>query len=336
MDEENVPAEGKRVKTQPIPKVTEINVNGSLLPEGFEPQQVIAIIPAYNEERFIGSVVLKTLPYAREVIVVDDGSTDGTGKLAALAGALVMRHETNQGKGRAINTGLEAAVQYQPGAVVMLDADGQHCIEDLPRVAAPVLQGEADLVIGSRYLQNSSKVPRSRIWGHWFFNRLTGWASGADSTDSQSGFRAFSPTALECLHFRSQGFSVESEMQFLAHEHGLRLREVEITIRYDDKPKRPVLAHGLSVLNGILYLVGQYRPLLYLGVPGSLLLLSGVLLGIRVVNRFNQIGQLATGTALVGVMFAIFGLLLLSTGFMLHSIRGLLKNLLRPNEHPKA
>jgi hypothetical protein len=105
----------------------------------------------------------------------------------------------------------------------------------------PVLRGEADLVIGSRYLEHTCQVPRHRVLGHRFFNWLTRASSGVNATDSQSGFRAFSPQALSCAKFHSQGFSVESEMQFIAGRQALRVTEVPITIRYQDKAKRLVV-----------------------------------------------------------------------------------------------
>jgi glycosyltransferase involved in cell wall biosynthesis len=290
--------------------------------------KIVALIPAYNEERFIGSVVLKARRYAQTVIVVDDGSTDATAQVAAAAGAVVFEHAANQGKGVALNTGLHLARDHAPDAVVMLDADGQHLPEELALVVAPVLEGRADLVIGSRYLERSSQVPRHRVWGHWFFNTLTRLASGTASTDSQSGYRAFSPAALETVSFSSNGFSVESEMQFIAHENCLRLVEVPITIQYTDKPKRPVLEHGLRVLNGVLRLTGQYRPLLFFGVPGLVLFFTGLGWGVVVVDRYSRYHQLAVGYALICVLMSVVGLIMSSTAITLHSIRGLLLDLL--------
>ena len=193
----------------------------------------------------------------------------------------------------------------------------------------PVLAGEADLVVGSRYLENSSDVPAHRVWGHRAFNVITAAASGVLTTDSQSGYRALSSRALGITRFSSRGFSVESEMQFLAHEHNLRVKEVPITIRYVDKPKRPVMSQGVSVLSGILRLMGQMRPLLFFGVPGFALLLFGLLAGVRVVDIFTSTRQLATGTAMISILLSLIGLMMLSTGFTLHSIRGLLSEMLR-------
>jgi glycosyltransferase involved in cell wall biosynthesis len=287
-------------------------------------EKVVIIIPAYNEERFIGSVVLKARHHARIVIVIDDGSTDSTAAIAAEAGALVVRHSINQGKGVAISSGFKQARQYDPEVVVMLDADGQHLPEEIEKVTEPILSGQADIVIGSRYLENTSIVPRHRILGHWVFNWLTRLSSGVLATDSQSGYRAFSRAAVDKIDFHSTGFAVESEMQFIAREFGLRVVEVPITIRYTDKAKRPVIAHGLIVLNGILRLMGQYRPLLFFGAPGTVMLVAGIIMGVVVVDIYARIQILAVGYVMISVLLSIVGMLLLSTGITLHSIRGLL------------
>lgn len=285
---------------------------------------IIAVIPAFNEERLIGSVVLKTRRYVSKVIVIDDGSSDDTARVAQEAGATVIRLSVNKGKGEALATGLKRARQENPAVVVVLDGDGQHDPGEINRLVEPILAGQADIVLGSRYLNHASKVPRHRVLGHWFFNRFTSTLSGVRATDSQSGFRAFSPRALEVFTLRSSGFSVESEMQFIIHDQHLKLMEAPITIRYDDKPKRPVIQHGWNVLNGILRLVGQYRPLLFLGVPGVISLVSGLLWGIWVVNIYRQSQELAVGYAMVSVLLVIVGLVGLSTGITLHSIRALL------------
>jgi glycosyltransferase involved in cell wall biosynthesis len=175
-----------------------------LLSEDLTKPRIVVVIPAYNEERFIASVVLKARRYAHQVIVVDDGSRDETARLALEAGAKVVNHTHNQGKGTALHSGFTAAQAENPEVIVMLDADGQHCPEELGRVISPILAGEADIVVGSRYIQQTSNIPLHRVWGHHIFNLLTGAASGTHSSDSQSGFRAFSPSALGVFAFCSQ------------------------------------------------------------------------------------------------------------------------------------
>jgi glycosyltransferase involved in cell wall biosynthesis len=267
------------------------------------------------------------------VIVVDDGSTDNTSTIAEAAGALVLRHIKNMGKGEALNTGIIEARMMNPDAVVVIDGDGQHLAGELPRLVYPILEDEADIVVGSRYLEKTSDVPNHRVLGHRFFNRLTGMASRINVSDSQSGYRAFSPKAFKTDLFQSAGFSVESEMQFIAHEHNLRVVEVPITIRYTDKPKRPVIQQGVIVLNGILHLIGQYRPLLFFGLPGLIIILTGFGLGFLVINIYGRTKVLAVGYAMISVLLTVSGMVLFSTGIILHSIRGLLFEMLREKGH---
>ena len=302
-------------------------------PVDFNANLVVVVIPAFNEERFIASVVLKILRFPVKVIVVDDGSSDDTSGIAQAAGATVVRHPVNRGKGQALNTGFTAGRSLNPAAIVVIDADGQHLPEQLVDVVRPVLNGEADIVVGSRYLQPRRGVPAHRVMGHWFFNQTTHMLSGVKVTDSQSGYRAFSPKAYNADLFHSSDFSVESEMQFQAHQYGLRVKEVPITIRYTDKPKRSVWQQGLVVLNGVLRLAGQYRPLMFFGGTGLLVMLAGLGLGVVVVNIYSQVKQLAVGYAILSVLLTIIGMLGLATGIILHSIRGLLSEML--NAHFK-
>lgn len=294
---------------------------------------VIAIIPAFNEARYIGSVVLKTRDFADAVIVVDDGSADGTAEIAERAGARVIRHGRNRGKGMSLNTAFELIrKEYRPLAIVTLDADWQHSPEDIPRVVAPILNQEADLVIGSRYLQKTSDVPFQRVVGHWGFNMLVNTVSGTRITDSQSGFRAFSPRTLDGITFRSSSFSVESEMQFWAADNDLRVTEVPITIRYIDAPKRSVIRHGFNVLNGILRLVAQLRPLLFFSLPGVVLLTIGVMLGLAVTYHYTETLELAVGTALFSLLLCFVGTMSLFTGIILNTVRTTMLEFVRPAE----
>jgi glycosyltransferase involved in cell wall biosynthesis len=293
---------------------------------------VVAVVPAYNEERFIGSVVLKAALHAQTVIVIDDGSTDATADIALAAGAMVIRHSVNQGKGAALNTGFQQAQLLNPDVVVTLDADGQHVPEEIELVVSPVLSGNSDIVVGSRYLEPHSDVPQHRVWGHRFFNTVTRGVSGLDVTDSQSGFRAFSPKALTSLSFSSNSFSVESEMQLLAREHKLIVSEVSITIHYLDAPKRSVIAQGLSVLHGIMRLTGQYRPLFFFGVPGLVLLFIGVAAGLWVIDIYRSSHTLPIGYTVLSGMLTTVALLTLYTGVILHSVRGLLMSIVHPRK----
>lgn len=282
---------------------------------------IVALIPAFDEDRFIASVVLKARRFVDQVVVVDDGSHDDTALLAEQAGATVIRQPHNQGKAAALNVGFEAARKLKAHVVVLLDGDGQHDPNDIPALIAPIAEGQADIVVGSRFLGVASNTPQWRVMGQHALNLATNVASGISLTDSQNGFRALSGRALEHLIFRTRGFSVESEMQFLIAEHDLTVHEVPVVVNYDEKPKRNPVTHGLQVLNGILRMIGQNRPLFFFGTPGVLLVAAGSLWMIVVVDRFNQYGRLAVGHALLAVLVIIIGVLALFTAIILHTIR---------------
>ncbi len=285
----------------------------------------IAVIAAFNEDRFIGSVVLKTRRYVDHVIVVDDGSQDQTATVAAEAGAIVLRHDHNQGKAQAVNTGLRKAREMNAALVILIDADGQHDPAEIPALIAPIEAGAADMVVGSRFLGVRNRIPRWRILGQHALTLVTNMASGVTITDSQSGFRALSQRAINTMTFRPEGgFSLESEMQFLAQQHHLTICEVPVSVTYAERPKRNPLGHGLQVLNGIVVLVSQHRPLIFFGVPGILILLAGILLGVIVVQRYNAYQTLAVGTALISLLLSLIGIQTLFTGIILHSLRALL------------
>jgi glycosyltransferase involved in cell wall biosynthesis len=285
----------------------------------------IAVIAAYNEDRFIGSVVLKTRHYVDLVIVVDDGSTDQTARIAEEAGAVVILHDANRGKAQAVNTGLNRAREMNAMLVVLIDADGQHDPNEIPVLIAPVESQQADLVVGSRFIGVRSEIPRWRVFGQHALTKATNLASGVALTDSQSGFRALSRKAIDSMTFRPDGgFSMESEMQFLVQQHRLAVQEVPVRMTYEEGPKRNPFSHGLQVLNGIITLVSQHRPLFFFGVPGLLILLVGLGLGLLVVERYNDYQNLAIGYALISILLDLIGIQTLFTGIVLHSIRAFL------------
>lgn len=286
---------------------------------------IIAAIPCFNEELFIGSVVLKTKEHVDQVIVIDDGSIDKTALVAEKAGARVIKHGSNRGKGAAVSTAFEHAAEIGCRALVLLDGDGQHEPAYIPSLVKPVLDGEADIVVGSRFLEIKSSVPGYRILGHRLLTFLTNLGSRVKLTDSQSGFRAFSPRAIEALSFAEEGLSVESEMQFLANEADLRVMEVPVSIGYHGAAKRSPVAHGMGVLNSIMGLISRRIPLFFFGVPGLVMLAFGLREGWRVVEGYNTYGDFWLGPAMLAVLLCIVGTLSVFTGLILHTIRSFFK-----------
>ena len=281
---------------------------------------IVVVIPAFDEERFIASVVLQTRPFAEHVIVVDDGSMDRTAELAEAAGALVVRQPENLGKAAALNAGFALAEVLEPGVVVCLDGDAQHEPAEIPLLVQPILEGAADVVIGSRFLDTKSDIPTWRQVGQHTLTAMTNGMSGTKLSDSQSGYRAFSPTAVSALDFASHGLSVESEMQFLFEPAGLRVVEVPISVRYQDGNKRNPFVHGLQVIDAMVSLVARRRPLLFFSLPGTLLAIAGVLIGLNVTLTMSDTGTLLIGSTVLSALLLMLGMLLGVTGIILHSV----------------
>ena len=191
----------------------------------------IAIIPAYNEELAISAIIKMSLKFVDYVLVVDDGSTDRTSQIAKDAGARVIKHYNNLGKGVSLKDAFAEVRGYD--IVVTIDGDGQHNPNEMPELMRPIREGRADLVNGSRYLKGSDAAPAYRRAGLKVLDIATNITSGTHVTDSQSGFRAFSGKTIQCFRFRDTGFGIESEMLADAAENNLRILEVPITVRYD-------------------------------------------------------------------------------------------------------
>lgn len=218
---------------------------------------IIVAIPAYNEEENILGVVSKASLHVNQVIVIDDGSTDKSAELAKKGGAVVLAHDINKGKGIALNTALEYVKKSNADILVFLDGDGQHNPEEIPIIIEQVLNGHADLVIGSRFLA-SNYIPKYRLIGQKILNMFTNFGCGIKVSDSQSGFRALSRKAIDCFSFTERGLAVESEMQFLAAKYKLNIKEVPITTNYNNELKRSPVIHGFSVLFRVLGLIKKY------------------------------------------------------------------------------
>ena len=211
--------------------------------------RTIVLIPAFNEQAAIEWVVKKSLQYASDVLVIDDGSSDNTSDIAKNAGASVLKHSTNFGKGVALRDAFSQVNGYD--IVVTIDGDGQHNPDEIPVLIKPIEDNKADFVNGSRYLNGfDENTPAYRRVGQRVLDIATNITAGTSVTDSQSGFRAFRGDTISCYKFRDPGFGIESEMIADASENNLRILEVPITVKYDvenSSTKGPV-THGVGVL----------------------------------------------------------------------------------------
>ncbi len=278
--------------------------------------KTIIAMPAYNEANYIGSVVLQAKSYAEEVIVADDGSKDQTADIAELAGAYVIRHETNMGKGAGVRDILAEAAKRNADVLVLMDADAQHDPREIPGLIKAVQEG-ADLVIGSRSIGREN-IPSYRKVGQKVLSKLTGTLSKAKVMDTESGFRALSRKAITTMQLKETGFAIEAEMISEAADRGLNIVEVPITAIYtqDGSTLNPI-KHGVGNVNRIMVLISERQPVLYFGVLGGLLILLGIVAGVMVFKIQSTAGVLATGTALVSMLLITVGTLLVSTGIIL-------------------
>ena len=289
---------------------------------------VTAVIPAYNEELFIGSIVLKARQIVERVIVVDDGSTDRTSELAIIAGAEVIRLDKNMGKAHALLLGLKRAQDLGSTAAVTLDGDGQHNAQEIPDVVRPVLDGKADLVIGSRFLVKGNGVPAYRRAGQKALDIFTTIGSGHKSTDSQSGFRAFSKKALDNLDFSSYGYNIESDIITHFASRGLVIAEVPITVRYGmpHMHKKNAFTHGYGVLSNLVSLISYRRPLPAFGIPGFILFIIGLIASSYAFAEYYLTTKFPFTLSMISIALLILGLLLIIAGLILNVLVLIIKD----------
>lgn len=287
--------------------------------------QILAAIPAYNEAKTIGSMVLATRRYVDEVAVIDDGSTDGTGLIAKEAGATVIRHARNKGYGAAIRSCFDYARSNGTQILVILDGDGQHRPDHIPNVIKPVAEGGADVCIGSRFLDTRGveDMPFYRRVGIKVLTKLTNLGShvNAKVKDGQSGFRAYSRLAIDLLDPRESDMGASAEILWDVNKRGLKVVEVPIQVDYKgETSSQGPIRHGLSVIAAMLRYLETEHALLAFGVPGVTLFVAGIFLGLDVMNRYDNGHVLAVGLALLTLLYLLSGMLLAFTGMILHAV----------------
>jgi glycosyltransferase involved in cell wall biosynthesis len=293
---------------------------------------VIAAIPAFNEEKTIAKVIILAQKYVDKVIVCDDGSTDLTGEIAKRLGAEVVKHEKRMGKGSALRDLFRVIKKLNPDIIITLDADGQHDPDEIPRLIEPIKKGNADIVVGSRYVEGAKvDAPLYRRLGLSLINFINRKLTNSNINDTQSGFRAFTNELLNELEdVESNGFGVESEQISLAIKKKLRVVEVPITVRYKGLPKtskKSPLLHGGEIITTLLKLVIEERPLLYLGVPGGLLLLIAAFLGTYLLLLFNSTRYFSLPIAIITLGASLIGITLVVASFTLYGLNRVVKKI---------
>ena len=281
---------------------------------------MVAAIPALNEEQTIGRVVARTLPHVEKVLVIDDGSSDDTGLIAKAMGATVITHHRNLGKGAALRKGFEWAKNSGADVLVTLDADGQHDPSFIPSLVAAIVEGNADIAIGSRPMRPNG-MPHSRWMGARVLDNLSGIKVGDRAVDSQSGFRAYSMRALQQVSASEDGMGVDAGIIIQAANRGLKIVEVPVTMNYPVKqPIHRSTFQMLEVLFSIVKFTSIMNPLLFLGGFGAIALGISVAFGLITLDYYQRFHYVVTNMALISVATGIIALLSLFTGVLLFAM----------------
>ena len=283
--------------------------------------KIVIGIPAYNEGKNIAGILVELKKSYQNIIVCDDGSNDQTAKIAEELGAIVVRHEKNLGYGAGIRTIFLKAREVGADILITFDADGQHRIEDINPVMQPIKDDEADIVIGSRFLNDKSEVPKYREVGIKTITSLTNSSIGQKLSDSQSGFRAYDKKVLEKITPSETGMGVSTEILIKASKNNLRIKEVPIVISYEGETSthNPV-SHGASVILSTIKFTSIEHPLKFYGITGIFFLGLGLGFIFWTLHLFSESGRIITNISLIGIGGIVIGIVLLVTATILYSI----------------
>ena len=289
---------------------------------------IVVAIPAYNAAGSVGAVVERASAFADEVVVIDDGSADGTAARAREAGATVVVHDRNRGYGGALKTAFREAAARNARNLVVVDADGQHDPADIPTLVETGRHERADIVIGSRYVGGETRIPFVRSVGLAVINNLTNVSLGKLRPsgwirDTQSGYRSYSRRAIRSLAADpaiGDNMGASTDILYHAHRNRLSVAEVGTTISYDvpESSTQGSLSHGIDLVRNILWTVEYGRPLLVVGLPGLLLTLVGVAAGVATLVRYDGGGGLAPVQIGIATLALIGGVLVCVAALVMH------------------
>jgi len=279
-----------------------------------EKKSVVICIPAYNEEKTIAKLIIDSKKYSDQIIVIDDGSSDYTSKIAKELGVELVQHKKNLGKGAALRTGFKHAMIHSPDVVVTLDGDGQHDPYFIPKLIEPIMDGDADVVIGSR--SSKTKMPIYRKVGLKAIIFLNRKATKSKVRDPQSGFRAYSLKSINTLaQERYDDYSAEFEQIESLTQKGFEIKEIPVEIKYEGlekTSKKNFITHGGELILASLFMIISRRPILYLALPGTIFLFVGLFFAFYALFLFNvdryfsiPMGVLAGSLAILGTLFLL-------------------------------
>jgi len=284
--------------------------------------KIIVGIPAFNEEKNIATIITKLADITDTIIVCNDGSSDLTLDIAKKMGVFVINHEKNLGYGAAIRSIFLKAKEMNGDVLVTFDADGQHRIEDIENVIKPIIDQKADLVIGSRFLDESEKeIPQYRKVGIKVITKITNSSIKEQLTDSQSGFRAYSKKVISELNPSELGMGISTEILIKASSKKFRITEVPIKILYagDTSTHNPV-SHGSSVIFSTIKYTSIEHPLKFYGIPSMILFVIGMSFTYLSAEYYAEIGRLNTNLTIIAAGTILIAVVLLITSILLYSL----------------
>lgn len=285
--------------------------------------KLVVGIPAFNEEKNIAKIIVKLQEITDTIIVCNDGSTDLTKEICEKMGVEVINHPKNLGYGAGIRSIFLKASKIEPDILVTFDADGQHKVQDIQSVIQPILNNEADIVIGSRFLndETNENVPKYRKVGIKAITSITDSVTDLKLTDAQSGFRAYKKNILKEIVPSEKGMGVSTEILIKASKKGFKVKEVPIEILYEgDTSTHHPVSHGASVVFSTMKYASIEHPLKFYGVPGIIFLAIGLFFIIWTLQAFSETRQIITNISLIGIGSIILGTMLSMTAIMLYSL----------------
>ena len=278
-------------------------------------------IPAYNEEKNIAKIIVQLKKVADQILVCDDGSTDSTSEIAESLGAIVIKHPKNLGYGSAIRSIFLKSREINAEILVTIDADGQHKIEDVKKVTKPIVDGQADISIGSRFLEEGDNAPKYRKLGINIITKVTNSSLSEKITDAQSGFRAYNNKVLQSLTPSDSGMGISTEILIKSSNLGLKIAEVPTEIQYEGKTSsQNPISHGTGVLISTLKYISIERPLVFYGIPSFIFFIIGLTFTFFAVQYYTEIGRLNTNLTLIAGGTLLIGVVLVVTTILLYSL----------------
>jgi len=296
--------------------------------------KIIITIPAYNEESTIGTVIqgikqtMIQTKYDYEIIVVDDGSTDRTAENARKAGAIVFSHPYNYGLAETFRTEMEKALQSDADIIVHIDADNQYRANEIPKLIEPVEKGEADLVLGSRFMGTIEEMPVMKRWGNIAFSKVVSQISGIKITDAQTGFRAFTREFAEKVRIIST-HTYTQEMVIRAVKEKFKVKEVPVYFAKREKGKSRLISnpveYAIKAWINIFRIYRDYEPLKFFGSMGVTLISASFIICIYILCILFIEGWVGIDrripTILLAVLLFVSGIQILFFGFLADKVK---------------